>query len=73
MPKGTTISDPDRRPFCKVMMCVMNCTIGVRLYNPKKRNLMADYDDEDDVPDADEVRDWMYADEDSRPGDDEDF
>ena len=34
---------------------------------------MADYDDEDDVPDADEVRDWMYADEDSRPGDDEDF
>ena len=55
------------------MMCVMNCTIGVRLYNPKKRKRMADYDDEDDVPDADEVRDWMYADEDSRPGDDEDF
>ena len=51
----------------------MNCTIGVRLYNPKKRKRMADYDDEDDVPDADEVRDWMYADEDSRPGDDEDF
>ena len=35
---------------------------------------MADYDDNGVyIPDADEVRDWIYADEDSRPDDDEDF